>query len=111
MTGQYDHIIFDSAPCTVVTDALGFSTMVDGVILVVRAGSNTHGIVQRSRDMLNRVGCHLIGVVLDGVRATPGGYLRKNYETFYQYHEEAQLAPAEGKAEVPSLPESVASAK
>ena len=111
MAGQYDQIIFDSAPCTVVTDALGFGTMVDGVILVVRAGSNTYGIVQRTRDMLNRVGCHLIGVVLNGVRATPGGYLRKNYETFYQYHEQAKLAPAEGKVEVPSLPDSVASAK
>jgi len=99
MAGQYDQIVFDTAPCTVVTDALGLSTMVDGVILVVRAGANTYGIVQRTRDMLNRVGGHLLGVVLDGVRATPGGYLRKNYETFYHYHEQAQLPASNGTAE------------
>lgn len=86
MTAQYDHVLFDGAPCLVVSDAPILSTLVDGTVLVVRAGSNTYGIVQRARDTLHRVGAHLMGVVLDGVRVTAGGYLRKNYETFYEYH-------------------------
>ena len=90
-TAEFDQVIFDGPPCTVVTDAVALSTMIDGVVLVVRAGANTHGIVQRSRDMFNRVGAKILGVVLNGVRATPGGYLRKNYEAFYEYHEPAQL--------------------
>ena len=110
MAGQYDQIIFDTAPCTVVTDALGLSNMVDGTILVVRAGANTYGIVQRTRDMLNRIGAHILGVVLDGVRATPGGYLRKNYETFYQY-EQAQLPAPNAHPEEATLPGAAASAK
>ena len=92
MAETYDHVLFDSAPCLLVTDAIGLSTMVDGTVLVIRAGANTYGIVQRTRDMLIRVGAHLLGVVLNGVRATPGGYLRKNYEAFYEYqHREPQL--------------------
>jgi len=67
---------------------------VDGVVLVVRAGANTHGIVLRARDMLLRVGAHILGVVLNCVIATPGGYLRKNYEAFYDYHEKTQQLPA-----------------
>ena len=94
MAQEYDQVLFDSAPCLVVTDAIGLSTMVNGVVLVVRAGVNTHGIVQRARDMLLRVGTHILGVVLNGVQATPGGYLRKNYEAFYEYHQRERQLPS-----------------
>ncbi|MCK5558291.1 MAG: polysaccharide biosynthesis tyrosine autokinase, partial [Candidatus Hydrogenedentes bacterium] len=79
---EYDQVIFNGSPCLVVSDAAVLSTVVDGVILVVRAGINTYGIVQRSRDILTRLGTHIFGVVLNGVRVTTGGYLRKSYETF-----------------------------
>jgi capsular exopolysaccharide synthesis family protein len=98
MAAEYDQVLFDTAPCLVVTDATGLSTMVDGVVLVVRAGANTHGIVLRARDMLLRVGAHMLGVVLNSVLATPGGYLRKNYEAFYDYHEQKQQLPAPAAA-------------
>ncbi|KKK63358.1 hypothetical protein LCGC14_2995100, partial [marine sediment metagenome] len=91
MMEQYDQVLMDGAPCLVVTDSAILSTLVDGVILTVRAGVNTHGIVQRTRDMLMRVGGHIVGTVLNGVRVTAGGYLRKSYETFYEYHGQAQL--------------------
>ncbi len=93
MVTQYDQVIFDGAPCMIVSDAAVLGRMVDGVVLTVRAGKNTHGIVQRSRDSLAKVGAHMLGVVLNGVRVTAGGYLRKNYETFYEYHTQAQLPP------------------
>jgi capsular exopolysaccharide synthesis family protein len=91
MAGEYDQVIFDGAPCLVVTDPVVMSSQVAGVLLVVRAGSNTHGIVTRVRNSLQRVGAHVTGAVLNGVRATSGGYLRKNYETFYEYHENPKL--------------------
>ena len=91
MVNDYDQVIFDAAPCLLVTDAEALSTLVDGVLIVVRAGANTHGIVQRARDMLDRIGGHVVGVVLNGVRTVAGGYLRKNYEAFYDYHERARL--------------------
>lgn len=91
MAEQYDQVIFDGAPCLVVADSPILSTAVDGVVLVVRAGTNTYGIVQRTRDMLARVGARVLGVVLNGVRTTAGGYLRQSYNTFYEYHEQSQL--------------------
>ncbi|MFW6132596.1 MAG: polysaccharide biosynthesis tyrosine autokinase [Planctomycetota bacterium] len=93
MQQQYDQVLFDGPPCVVVTDAQVLSTQVDGVILVVRAGANTYGVVQRTRDMIQRVGGHILGAVLNGVRVTAGGYLRKNYETYYQYHQQQQPPP------------------
>ncbi|MBN1943318.1 MAG: polysaccharide biosynthesis tyrosine autokinase [Phycisphaerae bacterium] len=92
---EYDQILFDSSPCLVVSDAVTLSTMVEGAILVVRAGVNTYGIVQRARDMITRLGTPIFGVILNGVRVTAGGYLRKNYETFYEYREQPKLAAAE----------------
>lgn len=91
MTAEFDQVIFDGAPTLVVSDSTVLATVVDGVILVVRAGSNTYGIVQRTRDILQRVGSRILGVTLNGVRATAGGYLRKSYQTFYDYHSSAQL--------------------
>jgi capsular exopolysaccharide synthesis family protein len=89
---QYDQVVFDGAPALVVSDSIVLATLVDGVVLVVRAGANTYGIVARTRDLLHRVGAHLLGVALNGVRATAGGYLRKSYETFYDYHEQALMS-------------------
>lgn len=91
MVAEYDQIIFDGAPCLVVTDSLALGGLVDGIVLVVRAGANTYGIVQRTQEVLARGGTHIIGIVLNGVRAIAGGYLRKNYEAFYDYHEQAKL--------------------
>jgi len=89
MTAEYDQVIFDGSPVMVVSDACVLATQVDGVVLVVRAGSNSVGIVQRAAEHLARVGAHVLGVVLQGVRTTAGGYLRKNYQTFYEYHQKS----------------------
>ena len=95
LSSQFDQVIFDGPPCLVVSDAAILGTMVSGVVLTVRAGGNTYGIVQRSRDTLLKVGCKILGVVLNGVRVTAGGYLRKNYDTFYEYHvQEASASTA-----------------
>ena len=100
MTDQFEQVFFDGAPGLVVSDSSVLSSLVDGVILVVRAGANTYGIVERTRDMLTRVGAHIVGVVVNGVRVTAGGYYRRSYETFYEYHEQEQLpaAPAQPPA-------------
>jgi len=98
MVEAYDQVLFDAAPCMVVTDPSVLSTLVEGVLLVVRAGANTHGIVQRSRDMFVRLGAHVTGVVLNGVRTMSGGYLRKRYETFYEYRMQEELPAATEEA-------------
>jgi len=105
MTAQYDQVIFDGAPALVVTDPAVLATLVDGVIIVVRAGANTFGIVQRTRDLFIRVGAHVVGSVLNGVRVAAGGYLKKNYNTFYEYRGEQTGAGEEfAEVQVPKPP-------
>ncbi len=94
MSEQYDRVIFDSGPCLVVTDPAILAVLVEGVILNIRAGVNSQGVAQRARNTISEAGGHVLGVTLNGVRAMAGGYLRKHYETFYEYRERQALPPA-----------------
>ncbi len=102
MSAKYDQVIFDAAPALVVTDPSVLASQVDGVIIVVRAGTSTHGILQRTRDIFLHVGAHVVGAVLNCVRTTAGGYLKKNYNTFYEYR--SQQLPAHAGASKPKVP-------
>ncbi len=91
MSQVYDRVLFDSGPCLVVSDPCVLAALVEGVILTVRAGVNSQGVAQRARNTISEAGGRILGVALNGVRAMPGGYLRKNYETFYEYRERQSL--------------------
>ncbi len=82
---RYDRVILDSPPVLLVSDALILATLVDGVILVARAVSNSRGALKRARELLAKVGARAIGAVLNGVRSQAGGYYRRQYREFYDY--------------------------
>ncbi len=82
---KYDTILFDGPPILVVSDAMVLSTAMDGVILIVRAGMSTRGAIQRARDQLKRANAKLLGVILNDVKITRGGYFREMYRTYYEY--------------------------
>jgi capsular exopolysaccharide synthesis family protein len=85
LSSRFDHVLIDGGPCLVVNEPAILSTKVDGVILVVRAEESHYGTVEGTVAVLNRVGANLYGVVLNGMRTRPGGYLRKNYDLYYEY--------------------------
>ncbi len=86
---QYDQIIIDTAPVLLASDAAVLATGVDGVILVVRANESTRGAARRACHVIEDVGGHLFGVVLNAARARRGGYFREQLRTYYDYHTEA----------------------
>jgi non-specific protein-tyrosine kinase len=59
-----DYILFDVPPVLAVTDAAVFSRRLDGLLLVIRAGSTRRDHATRAREQLERVGVHIIGAVL-----------------------------------------------
>lgn len=59
-----DMVIFDAPPVTAVTDASLLATRVDGVLLVVRAGSTRRDQVRAAKDRLDKVNAWLVGAVL-----------------------------------------------
>jgi polysaccharide biosynthesis transport protein len=84
-TTQYDRVLLDGPPVLLVSDAGVLASQVSGVILVSRAARNTKGALKRAVDTVQRVGGRVIGSILNGVEARPGGYFRKQYREFYDY--------------------------
>jgi len=68
MSEVYDHILLDSPPIQSVTDSLTLSKIVDGTILVVRAGKTTHEMMESGLKKLRDVDCQILGFVLNGCK-------------------------------------------
>ena len=86
---DYDHVVFDSGPILFTSETVALAARVDGVVTVVRARSNTRGVLARTRDLLRSLKAENLGVVLNGVRAVGGGYYGRNIKTYYQYSNQA----------------------
>ena len=64
---DYDHIVLDTPPVSMFTDAVVLGTHADAVLLVARCGATTRQILRQARDLLQRANVNLAGVVLNGV--------------------------------------------
>jgi succinoglycan biosynthesis transport protein ExoP len=95
LEGTYTHVVIDSPPASVVTDAVLLSTMVDGVLLVVRHGSTSREVARRLRQVLQDVNAKVFGVVLNGmVSGSHKSYFSFYYKTPYGQKGEGGVAPA-----------------
>ena len=75
---SFDWVILDTPPVMLLPDAHLLASMVEGAVLVVRAGSTPHDLVKRSADAIGR--SRILGVVLN--RAEPSG----RHDDHYQYY-------------------------
>lgn len=91
---SYDRVLFDGPPCLLISDALVLATQLDAVVMVTRAASNSKGALRRAREKFHTINVRVIGAVLNGVQARPGGYFRQQYREFYDYTNE-EVVPQE----------------
>ncbi|MBX5478900.1 MAG: polysaccharide biosynthesis tyrosine autokinase [Pyrinomonas methylaliphatogenes] len=99
-SARFAHVIIDSPPAVSFTDAAILSTMVDGVVLVVHGGHSSRAIVRRAKKLLQDVGAHIIGVVLNNVKLDAHDYqYYANYYAAYYDEEEDERDLPEGAAE------------
>ena len=63
---QYDYIIMDTPPASVVTDAAVLGTLADGVLFVVSQGNATIEAAQLAKKNLESTHTNIIGAVLNG---------------------------------------------
>ena len=83
---QYTRIIIDTSPLTAVTDAVILSKAVDGVILVIRAGSTSREVVKNGVGQLESVGAHILGAILNAVDIGKDKYYYYYYYQYYHYY-------------------------
>ena len=78
----YDHVIIDSPPVGMVTDAAILSKMVDGTLMVVKSQKTTRDAVHHSLNVLHDIEAHVLGAVLNNLDLTN----RKYGAHFYHYY-------------------------
>lgn len=85
LEGRYDMIFIDAPPLSIVGEARVLANRADAVVLVTRAMRDKRGLVARMLNHLQGLRADCLGIVLNDVRSSAGGYFRRNYRTFYEY--------------------------
>lgn len=75
----YDYVFVDSPPLDLVSDGERIASLCDGAVLVVRGSITSRKMVRNSIRQLERAGCPLLGIVLNRVEGSRGGYYYKKY--------------------------------
>jgi capsular exopolysaccharide synthesis family protein len=83
---RFDHVVLDSPPALVVTDATVLSSLVDGVIVVVESGVTPRGALVRTHKTIRIAGGRLLGVVLNKVNFRQNGYYDAAYDYGHAYY-------------------------
>lgn len=71
---RYDFVVVDAPPLLPVVDALTFAKLTDGALLVARQRSTRRKQFRLALESLQHVGATVLGVVLNDVNRTDGGY-------------------------------------
>ena len=88
LRASYDFVIFDTPPVLTVTDASLLSRLSDATIIIIRYGKAPRQVVQRSVDLLDRSGAHILGVAVNFVDFKSPEYSEYYGRKYYEYYRE-----------------------
>ena len=80
VSDDFQYVIIDSPPLDNVADGSLIASMCDGAVMVIRSGYASKKIVRQAVAQLDRVGCKLLGTVLNRVPKS-----KKKYGRYYGY--------------------------
>ena len=83
LEGEYDLVLIDAPPVLAVTDAQILSTIVDGVIFVASYGEAQKNAVVDAKQLIDKVGGKILGIVFNKVPDESYGYYGKYYKGYY----------------------------
>lgn len=93
---RFAHVVVDSPPVLMVTDATVLSTVVEGVIVVVESGATAPGSLLRTLRTLDTAGARLLGVVVNKFDVHRDGYYYtsyyRSYDSYYRSSERQDSA-------------------
>ena len=94
---NYDHILIDTAPYGIITDAAPVMELSDGIILATRFGETEEAQLDNTIENLQRINAHVVGTVLtafqhekssDYYYVSNYNYYAYAYKDYSRYHEE-----------------------
>lgn len=81
LQAKYSFIIIDAPPVMGMPDSILLSSLVDGTVLVVKAGETQKNALAETKRVFNSVNAKLLGVVLNGVKKND-----LKYDYYSQYY-------------------------
>lgn len=99
---KYDYVIVDTPPLGSVVDGAVASAYCDGAVIVIESGAVSHKFVKSIKEQLDRVGCRVLGCVLNKVDLKKSGYYKKYYGYYSGYGYYGN--PENGEGEIPLSP-------
>lgn len=85
LESRFDAVLIDTSPALLASESQLLAKHVDAIAAIVRADSDKRGMIDRMLRKLDGQRADLLGIILNGVRSSAGGYFRKNYREFYSY--------------------------
>ncbi len=82
---QFDRIIVDTPPVIAVTDSAILSRLADAVIITIHGGRTHREVCKRAMDVVQNVGGHILGVILNNVNVFRASYYDYYYYSYYRY--------------------------
>lgn len=76
---KYDYVIIDTPPLGSVIDGAVAAASCDGTVIVIESGAVSFKFVQNIKDQLDKVGCRILGCVLNKVSLKKNSYYSKYY--------------------------------
>ncbi len=80
---HYDFVIIDGLPMLLFADATYLARSADAVLVTARYGRTVLKELEDTKDILNNARANVIGMVVNGVPASPGSYY---YHYYYKYY-------------------------
>ena len=97
---KYDLLLFDSPPALAVTDPVVLGRNMDGVIVVVDAGSTREPALVHVLSEMEKVNANIIGIVLNRYRrGRSSGYYYYYYDRYYSQDDGASTDGKGGRGE------------
>jgi capsular exopolysaccharide synthesis family protein len=91
--GRYDFVFFDSPPIMGVSDASILASEVDMAILVIQYRKYPQQMTLRAKQMVEKVGGRMLGVVLNNINISQDSYY---YYDYYSKNEESKPSSEKG---------------
>ena len=88
---QFDFVLLDSPPVQQVTDSLMLGQLVDGTLIVVRAGKTTYDMLDSGLKKLNDSKTHILGFILNRLKMKNAD---RGYYGYYSYYSKGNASAA-----------------
>lgn len=81
VSANFEHVVLDTPPVSLIADALMIGSIIDGVVLTIRGGKTPREQIARVRDRLQRSNVRILGALINNLEEE-----QRTYGRYYAYY-------------------------